>query len=64
VAYEPSERFNAGIIVSSEYHLEDSENLKRGGDSIKKTLREAITETTGHIGALLMPMGLSVSLGG
>ena len=39
-------------------------DLKKGNDSIEKTLREATTETTGHIGALLMLMGLSVSIGG
>lgn len=48
-----------------ENRLEESwEDLKKGNDSIEKTLREATTETTGHIGALLMLMGLSVSIGG
>jgi TRAP-type C4-dicarboxylate transport system permease large subunit len=48
-----------------ENRLEESwKDLKGGNDSIEKTLREATTETTGHIGALLMLMGLSVSLGG
>jgi TRAP-type C4-dicarboxylate transport system permease large subunit len=48
-----------------EHRLEDSwKDVKRSGDSIEKTLREATTETTGHIGALLMLMGLSVSIGG
>ena len=32
--------------------------------SLERTLREATTETTGHMGALLMLMGLSVSIGG
>lgn len=39
-------------------------DLREGNDSMEKTLREATTETTGHIGALLMLMGLSVSIGG
>ena len=48
-----------------ENRLEESwKDLKKGNDSIEKTLREATTETTGHIGALLMLMGLSVSIGG
>ena len=48
-----------------ENRLEESwKDLKSGNDSIEKTLREATTETTGHIGALLMLMGLSVSIGG
>jgi TRAP-type C4-dicarboxylate transport system permease large subunit len=48
-----------------ENRLEESwQDLKSGNDSIEKTLREATTETTGHIGALLMLMGLSVSIGG
>jgi TRAP-type C4-dicarboxylate transport system permease large subunit len=48
-----------------ETRLEESwDDLKKGKDSIEKTLREATTETTGHIGALLMLMGLSVSIGG
>ena len=48
-----------------ENRLEESwKDLKTGNDSIEKTLREATTETTGHIGALLMLMGLSVSIGG
>jgi TRAP-type C4-dicarboxylate transport system permease large subunit len=48
-----------------ENRLEESwQDLKNGNDSIEKTLREATTETTGHIGALLMLMGLSVSIGG
>jgi TRAP-type C4-dicarboxylate transport system permease large subunit len=33
-------------------------------DSLEKTIREATTEATGHIGALLMLMGMSMSLGG
>lgn len=52
-------------IEHIENRLEESwDDLKKGNDSIEKTLREATTETTGHIGALLMLMGLSVSLGG
>ncbi|UXD88291.1 TRAP transporter large permease subunit [Thalassolituus hydrocarboniclasticus] len=48
-----------------ENRLEQSwSDLRRGNDSIEKTIREATTETTGHIGALLMLMGLSVSIGG
>jgi TRAP-type C4-dicarboxylate transport system permease large subunit len=48
-----------------ENRLEESwKDLKKGNDSIEKTIREATTETTGHIGALLMLMGLSVSIGG
>ena len=48
-----------------ENRLEESwDDLKSGKDSMEKTLREATTETTGHIGALLMLMGLSVSIGG
>lgn len=48
-----------------ENRLEESwDDLKKGNDSIEKTIREATTETTGHIGALLMLMGLSVSIGG
>ena len=48
-----------------EERLEHSlEDLRKGNDSLEKTIREATTETTGHIGALLMLMGLSVSLGG
>lgn len=52
-------------IEHIENRLEESwQDLKSGNDSIEKTLREATTETTGHIGALLMLMGLSVSIGG
>ena len=52
-------------IEHIENRLEESwDDLKSGNDSIEKTLREATTETTGHIGALLMLMGLSVSIGG
>jgi TRAP-type C4-dicarboxylate transport system permease large subunit len=40
------------------------DDLVAGRDSLEKTIREATTETTGHIGALLMLMGLSVSIGG
>ena len=48
-----------------ENRLEKSwDDLREGNDSIEKTIREATTETTGHIGALLMLMGLSVSIGG
>lgn len=48
-----------------EQRVKDSvKDLKEGRDSIEKTLREATTETVGHIGALLMLMGLSVSIGG
>jgi TRAP-type C4-dicarboxylate transport system permease large subunit len=39
-------------------------DLKDGKDSLENTLRSATSETTGHIGALLMLMGLSVSIGG
>lgn len=56
------EQMNIGHI---ENRIEESwDDLKKGKDSIEKTLREATTETTGHIGALLMLMGLSVSIGG
>jgi len=52
-------------IEHIENRLEESwDDLKKGRDSMEKTLREATTETTGHIGALLMLMGLSVSIGG
>lgn len=52
-------------IEHIENRLEESwKDLKTGNDSIEKTLREATTETTGHIGALLILMGMSVSLGG
>ena len=48
-----------------EHRLEESyDDLKQGRDSMEKTIREATTETTGHIGALLMLMGMSVSIGG
>ncbi|MFY9180446.1 MAG: TRAP transporter large permease subunit [Venatoribacter sp.] len=48
-----------------EHRIEHAwEDLREGRDSLEKTIREATTETTGHIGALLMLMGLSVSLGG
>lgn len=48
-----------------ENRLEQSwDDLRTGRDSLEKTIREATTETTGHIGALLMLMGLSVSIGG
>lgn len=48
-----------------ETRLENSwKDLRDGKDSIEKTIREATTETTGHIGALLMLMGMSVSIGG
>ncbi len=48
-----------------EHRLEESwDDLRTGRDSMEKTLREATTETTGHIGALLMLMGMSVSIGG
>ncbi|MDF1763658.1 MAG: TRAP transporter large permease subunit, partial [Oleibacter sp.] len=39
-------------------------DIRHGNDSLEKTVREATTETTGHIGALLMLMGMSVALGG
>lgn len=52
-------------IAYVENRLEQSWSaLRAGNDSIEKTIREATTETTGHIGALLMLMGLSVSIGG
>lgn len=48
-----------------ENRLEESwQDLKVGNDSMEKKIREATTETTGHIGALLMLMGMSVSIGG
>jgi len=48
-----------------ENRLEKSwQDLRAGNDSLEKTIREATSETTGHIGALLMLMGLSVSIGG
>ncbi|MFT6422559.1 MAG: TRAP-type C4-dicarboxylate transport system permease large subunit [Thalassolituus sp.] len=48
-----------------EHRLEDSlEDIKSGRDTMEKTIREATTEATGHIGALLMLMGMSMSLGG
>ncbi len=56
------ENMNIGYV---ENRLEQSwQDLRYGNDSIEKTIREATTETTGHIGALLMLMGLSVSIGG
>ena len=39
-------------------------DLKHGRDSMEKTLRESTTEAIVHIGALLMLMGMSMSLGG
>jgi TRAP-type C4-dicarboxylate transport system permease large subunit len=48
-----------------EQRVEESwHELCDGQDSLEKKVREATTETTGHIGALLMLMGLSVSIGG
>ncbi|GGY54933.1 membrane protein [Bacterioplanes sanyensis] len=48
-----------------EQRVEESwHDLRDGQDSLEKKIREATTETTGHIGALLMLMGLSVSIGG
>lgn len=48
-----------------EHRIEDSiEDIKSGRDTMEKTIREATTEATGHIGALLMLMGMSMSLGG
>ncbi|ASP39035.1 C4-dicarboxylate ABC transporter [Bacterioplanes sanyensis] len=48
-----------------ETRLESSwHDLCDGRDSLEKKVREATTETTGHIGALLLLMGLSVSIGG
>jgi TRAP-type C4-dicarboxylate transport system permease large subunit len=56
------ENMNVDYVES---RLEDSyEDLKKGNDTLEKTIREATTETTGHIGALLMLMGMSVSIGG
>ena len=50
------------------YHDEilslNSGDVQYAKRTLVKTLREATTETTGHIGALLMLMGLSVSIGG
>lgn len=43
---------------------ESIDDLVKGKDSFEKTIREATTETIGHIGALLMLMGMSVSVGG
>ena len=48
-----------------ESRLEESwDDLVEGRDSLEKTVREATTEAIVHIGALLMLMGLSVSIGG
>lgn len=56
------ENMNAEYV---EHRIEDSiEDIKSGRDSMEKTIREATTEATGHIGALLMLMGMSMSLGG
>jgi TRAP-type C4-dicarboxylate transport system permease large subunit len=40
------------------------DDLKHGRDSMEKTLRESTSEAIVHIGALLMLMGMSMSLGG
>ena len=56
------ENMNADYIES---RLHDSyADLKSGNDSMEKTLRESTTEAIVHIGALLMLMGMSMSLGG
>ncbi|MDF1640885.1 TRAP transporter large permease subunit [Thalassolituus oleivorans] len=39
-------------------------DLKTGRDSMEKIVREATTEATGHIGALLMLMGMTMGIGG
>lgn len=53
------------LIQKRVFHLQkDEKALKLECNSLEKTLREATTETTGHMGALLMLMGLSVSIGG
>lgn len=57
-------RENLNIDYVEERIEHSLDDLRKGNDSLEKTIREATTETTGHIGALLMLMGLSVSLGG
>ena len=48
-----------------ENRLEESfDDLVKGNDSLEKTIRESTTEAIGHIGALLMLMGMSISIGG
>ena len=48
-----------------EHRLEESfDDLVKGNDSLEKTIRESTTEAIGHIGALLMLMGMSISIGG
>ena len=69
LVYERAKQENLGRdqlnIDYIENRLEESwDDLKTGKDSFEKTIREATTETTGHIGALLILMGMSVSLGG
>lgn len=56
------ENLNIEYIESRLEHTWD--DLVEGKDKLEKTVRESTTEAIGHIGALLMLMGLSVSVGG
>lgn len=56
------ENLNINYVESRLEHT--WEDLVEGKDSLEKTVRESTTEAIGHIGALLMLMGLSVSVGG
>ncbi|APR66391.1 TRAP transporter large permease subunit [Thalassolituus oleivorans] len=61
---EKTGRENLNIDYLEKRLVDSWDDVRKGNDSIEKTIREATTETTGHIGALLMLMGMSISIGG
>jgi TRAP-type C4-dicarboxylate transport system permease large subunit len=61
---EKTGRENINIDYIEKRLVDSWDDVRKGNDSIEKTVREATTETTGHIGALLMLMGMSISIGG
>jgi len=61
---EKTSRENLNIDYLEKRLVDSWDDVRKGNDSIEKTIREATTETTGHIGALLMLMGMSISIGG
>ena len=58
------QRENMNVDYVEQRLASSYDDLKHGRDSMEKTLRESTSEAMLHIGALLMLMGMSMSLGG
>jgi len=58
------QRENMNVDYVEQRLASSFDDLKHGRDSMEKTLRESTSEAMLHIGALLMLMGMSMSLGG